>query len=161
MRQDGGMPRRRLLCLVLTLAYAVFIGLVTLTPAPFDDGVSGTIDRVLSFFARHPMSAWITFDRLEFIANIGMFVPLGALLVILLGRSRWWIAILLCLGYTVFIESFQAIVLAATRYATLSDVTANTLGGALGTGLGLLVLVWVGSRRRARPRAHVAEGTEA
>ncbi|SEC09036.1 VanZ like family protein [Paramicrobacterium humi] len=135
---------------IITLAYIVFVGLVTLTPAPFDSNVNGTIARVLRLFARHELTEWITYSRLEFMANIGMFVPIGLFLVLLFGRRFWWVGIAFGVAFTLFIEGFQGVVLSATRYSTVSDIVANSAGAVLGVGLGLIVTA--GSARRARDR---------
>lgn len=117
-----------------------------MTPEPFDDGVTGMIDRMIGGFSQHPVTAWITFDVVEFTANIGMFVPLGLLVALWAGKRRWWVGIIVGFGYTVVIETTQGLVLSATRYATLSDVVANTLGAIIGAVISIIVFAAIGAR---------------
>ena len=50
------------------------------------------------FFDGHESTEWITFNLLEVSANVALFVPLGIFFVLLLGRGRWWLAILWVCG---------------------------------------------------------------
>jgi hypothetical protein len=60
---------------LITLAYLAFVGVVTLGPQPLDSSNSGWLLRALGFFSRQNATDWIPYDRVEFTANIGMFVP--------------------------------------------------------------------------------------
>lgn len=152
---DRWMLHRHPFLSILTLAYIVFVGFVTLTPAPFDSNVNGLISRALDVFSQHRVTDWITFNRLEFVANIGMFVPIGLFLVLLFGRRFWWLGIAFGIAFTLFIEGFQGLVLSATRYSTLSDIVANSAGAVIGVLFGLLVTA--GSARRAQERRATRE----
>lgn len=70
----------------------------------------------------------------DVIANILLFMPLG--LGLALALRRRWTPVLLCLAFTVLVESLQIRVVSG-RDASASDVLANTIGGWLGTELGL------------------------
>ncbi|PFG31013.1 VanZ family protein [Paramicrobacterium agarici] len=155
MRHNRGMLRRRTLFGVLTLVYAMFIAAITLTPEPFGDGVEGTIDRALQALSQHPLTSWITYTLVEFVANIGMLVPFGLFVALCAGRRLWWVGAVASLAYTVFIESFQALVLSATRYATISDVIANSVGGLVGA----LVVYLAATATDARTRRRSASST--
>jgi glycopeptide antibiotics resistance protein len=74
---------------------------------------------------------------IEFALNVGMFVPLGITLALLLPRIPWWVWALVGLAISSLIEAAQLLFLSA-RSATLVDVWANTLGLAAG---GLLVAI--------------------
>src|SRR5690625_155801 len=76
--------------LVLLIFYTIFIGLVTLTPRQLDTSPGSFIGRLLNFLASHRMTQWLTYERVEMLANVGMFVPFGLLLALHLGRKRWW-----------------------------------------------------------------------
>ncbi len=151
MRHNGRMLHRRAVFGALSTLYVVFIGAVTLTPDPFSDGVDGTIDQLIEALSQHPLTAWLTYEVVEFTANIGMFVPLGLFVALWAGRRRWWMGIIAGVIYTVVIESLQGLVLAATRYATFSDIIANTLGAIVGAIVARIVHGYV-LERAARPR---------
>lgn len=129
--------------LVLYVAAALAIGF---WPAPVDRPVDGVLGRVIAAAHRHGQY-WFTYRLVEFAANIALFVPLGLLTGLLLGRRWFWAgAIIGVLGSGV-IEIGQAMFRPA-RFATLDDVLANSLGAALGAGLAGLLL-WA-----ARPGWH-------
>jgi glycopeptide antibiotics resistance protein len=60
-----------------------------------------------------------------------MFVPLGFLCALLLPARVWWLALLICPGLSIAIELTQATFLAA-RFATVTDVLANSIGAIVG-----------------------------
>jgi VanZ family protein len=70
------------------------------------------------------------FVAVEFVANVVMFVPFGVLVWLAFARPRWWVVVLLGLATTVTIELVQSTM--PSRYSTVSDVVANTLGAAAG-----------------------------
>ena len=74
--------------LVLLIFYTIFIGLVTLTPRQLDTSPASFIGRLLNFLASHRATQWLTYERVEMLANVGMFVPFGLLLALHLGRKR-------------------------------------------------------------------------
>src|SRR5699024_1026915 len=74
--------------LVLLIFYTIFIGLVTLTPRQLDTSPGSFIGRLLNFLASHRLTQWLTYERVEMLANVGMFVPFGLLLALHLGRKR-------------------------------------------------------------------------
>jgi len=139
--------RRRPAIAVATAAYLAFIAWVTLGPQPYDPSTAGLLDRVLALLQSTPATAWMTFDVVEFTANIVLFLPLGALLVLLLGARRWWVALALAVALTCGIELAQGAWL-PTRVSDPRDVVANSTGAALG-----IALVLAGRRQLRRWRA--------
>ncbi|SDT24720.1 VanZ family protein [Microlunatus soli] len=146
---DGRRPRRRLLR-VAAIAYTVVIGLVTLTPGAIDPNHRGPIGRLLDLLARHPVTGWLTFDRVEKLANVAMFVPFGFLLALLAGRRRWWVGLITGAVFSCLIEGIQGTLLAATRVADVSDLITNTIGA----GIGALVAIAV-TTRSGSPEAEI------
>ncbi len=137
---------------LMTLGYLGLVGWITLAPQP---GLqqNSILWRISELLGRTPGGEWFTFDRLEFLANVAMFAPLGLFFVLLLGRSRWWLAIVLAIGMTFAIEFAQQFI--AGRISDPRDLVANSLGGALGTILALL-LTAAKARRLRQQRAVVA-----
>jgi len=88
------------------------------------------------------------FVAVEFLANVLMFVPFGVLVWLALARPRWWVVVLLGLATTVTIELVQSTM--PSRYSTVSDVIANTLGAAVGVLLVNVVARQVTRRDEAR-----------
>ncbi len=121
--------RRTLLLAVATAAYLVVLARLTLVP---DDaaGTGGILRAWAETFAAAPLTRWITFDLLEFTANVALFVPAGVLGALWLGR-RWWLAIPIGIAISAGIETTQHVAIAG-RVADVRDLVSNTVGTALG-----------------------------
>lgn len=118
---------------------------MTLRPQPYDADTAGILRRILALFAGWPPTAWLTFDVVEVIANVVMFVPLG--LLVLAWGGRPWHGILSGLALSAAIETTQLLFL-PTRVADVRDVVANTLGATLGVVLVVIVARAVRSHSR-------------
>ena len=139
----GSRRRLRTVPLVLLILYTVFIGLVTLTPNQMDTGPGSFIAGLLEFLASHRVTAWIDYDILEKLANVGMFIPFGLLVALQCGRSRWWAGWVAGIAFTCLIEGTQATLLSPTRFGTISDLVTNSLGAGIGAVVGLIVMtIW-------------------
>jgi len=120
---------------------ALCIGVVlfaTMSPAPLDQGYSSSIERLLGVLHRNGVPTWFGYNRLEFSANVLMFMPVGFLLTLLLPKRAWWLAILMCLGLSGAIEYTQSVLL-TERFATILDVIANSSGGVIGVILAVMI----------------------
>ena len=146
IRHDGRMFLRHPILSLVTVAYLGFVGRVTLAPEPYDDRVAGPLDHLLRFFAQDERTSWITFNLVEFLANIAMFVPIGVLLVLIVGRRWWWLVTLAGFGLSSVIELIQ--IGMPTRVSDPRDVLANSLGALLGALLALALTA--GTARRLR-----------
>jgi len=80
---------RKLLLLLVTAGYAWVIWRMTLTPQVFTQSGQHLVDVVLRLAQSHTATAWLSYDRAEFLANIGMFVPVGAIGALWLPRRAW------------------------------------------------------------------------
>ena len=141
------MFRRHPLLTVVTLAYLGLVGFVTLAPMP-ESGRDSIIWRIVDVFDRFAATRWLDYWTVEFLANVAMFVPLGLFLVLLLGRGRWWLAILLGFALTVVIEVVQQSL--PTRVSDLRDIVANSVGAAIGVLLALVLTAAKARRLRAQ-----------
>jgi hypothetical protein len=130
--------RRALLCF---LAYGLALSLIAFWPQHIDEGAR----RMLQALVRLVPVA--TPHRVEFGANIILFVPLGALLAIMAPRRRH---LVMPGGFLVSltIESVQGVLLDG-RTASLYDVVANTTG----TCIGLLLTEFIESVLRRSQKA--------
>ena len=142
-------PRLRIAGGIL-IAYAIAVLAVTLWPAPVDRGFEPTISRGLALLHRNGLPTWFGYNTLEFGANIVMFVPAGLLVALMLPSRRWWLALFIVPALSIAIELTQAIFL-SSRFATVNDVVANSLGAVLGILLFLLVRITL-PIREFRPR---------
>lgn len=138
---------------LVTLVYLGFVGLVTLTPGSEQPDYSWWAARVLDRLERYrdldPLTTRLSVERVEFLANIGLFVPLGVFLLLLVGSRLWWVALAAGIVLTSMIENVQRSI--PGRVPDPRDVAANSIGMLLGVVLAL-VLTWPAALRRRRER---------
>ena len=127
----------------VTLAYLGVVGWLTLGPQPFEGDSGGFIWRLLAFFQRHDATDWITYSRLEFGANVAMFVPIGLFFLLLFGRRLWWLSVLFGVGLTVAIEFAQLFL--PGRVSDPRDLVAHSSGAFIGV---MVALVLTASKAR-------------
>lgn len=119
------------------IPYTAFVLSVVFWPTPVDSGARGWISTVVETLHEVGVPKAFGYDEFEFTANIGMFVPLGVFLGLVLGQVRiWWGWILLPVASTV-IELVQLLFL-ESRVADIRDVAANSIGGWVG-----LLVIWL------------------
>ncbi|MEH6780216.1 MAG: VanZ family protein [Rhodoglobus sp.] len=129
-----------------TLGYLAVVAWLTLSPqAP--DQRDGPLWQLAVFLDRFQATQWLTFNDLEFMANIALFVPLGLFFVLLVGKRRWWLALALAVLLTVGIEWVQQFI--PSRVSDPRDIASNSLGAAIGV---VVTLIVAAVRARARGR---------
>ena len=138
---------------LLTLAYLGFVGLVTLTPASDQPDYSALAARILARLERYPdlapLTSRLSVERVEFLANIGLFVPLGVFLLLLVGTRLWLVALAAGIVLTSMIENIQRSV--PGRVSDPRDVAANSIGMAIGLVLAVVLTLPATLRRRRQP----------
>lgn len=150
------MRTRRRAAAIATAAFAVYLvalALVVFWPTHVDRGVEQPLDAVIDWF--HSIGlGWVSYGRIEFTANIVLFIPFGVLLTVILGTKRWWLAVLIAVVVSLGIETAQALFLSG-RTPTLRDVIANSVGSLIGALLALA------DPRLRRPDAGTAAAVQA
>jgi hypothetical protein len=127
---------------ITLLGYLGLVLVVTLWPDPPDPGGFGWLERALRWWSGRGLPGGDV-AVVEAVANVAMFVPLGALLpaATRIGPGR---AVPVGAALSILIELVQLAFL-PHRVATLGDVLMNTLGAAVGAALHVAI-----RRRRAR-----------
>jgi glycopeptide antibiotics resistance protein len=133
---------------LLTVGYLAFVAWLTLTPQSYASEHISIIYRVLDVFHRHGYLLAIDDARLEFGANIALFVPVGMFLMLLFGTRLWWLAVASSFALTGAIEFVQRSI--PGRVPDERDLVANGLGAVIGV-LVALVLTAPAALRRRRP----------
>ncbi|SDM42897.1 VanZ family protein [Microbacterium azadirachtae] len=125
----------------------VVAGILLLTWLPAEDAgkVTGIVNAAAKLLTHAGVPVTIGYPVLEFLANVALFIPLGLCLA---GgwpslHSGWIVAAGML--FSTLIEIVQLGM--PSRYATLSDVVANTVGTAVGAFAVILM-----RRRAALPR---------
>lgn len=106
------------------VAYIVTLAAIAFWPTPVDADAGPMLRLITRIF---PL---LTYDVIEFGANILLFVPFGVLIALLLPRRRY-LVVPIALIATVTIEGMQGVLLGA-RTSSLLDVVANTTGACVG-----------------------------
>ena len=130
------MPQRRIV-LSLAVLYALALALIALWPTPVDRPLDGMILDVVRRAHELGMPGWFGYDLIEFLANVALFAPFGFFVSALLDTHPA-VAVLVGLATSASIEILQHIV-RPERFATLSDVAANTSGAVIGVGIAHLM----------------------
>lgn len=150
------MFRRHPLLSLATFVYLAFVGWITLGPQPLDDANDAWLWRALRFFGRHDLTDWITYQRVEFAANVAMFVPIGMFFLLLFGRRLWFISVLAGAALTCAIEFVQLFM--PDRVSDVSDLIANSIGTVIGVLFVLIVTAGAARRLREYGNAHSSGG---
>jgi hypothetical protein len=147
--------------LALLLWSLAAIGFVTLIPADGSPGVVYADQRYYNscsfdYGGPAPEGFWVLSGG-QRLLNVLVFVPSGALLVLVLGRwrSAWWTVPLGLLGLglvSVGIEATQQVLSRLDRSCDVTDVVDNLTGAGLGVAVGLALLPLVRPWRRGRAR---------
>ncbi|MEQ6901691.1 VanZ family protein [Nocardioides sp. YIM 152588] len=148
------MLHRHPLLSLLTGAYLVFVGWLTLTPQADHARTAELVQRVLDALHRRGYLESVGYAEFEFLANIALFVPIGVFLLLLFGAGGWWLAILASFAMTIGIESLQTQI--PGRVPDDRDLLANGLGAVVGVAFAL-VLTAPATLRRRRARARTRD----
>ncbi|WP_210506498.1 VanZ family protein [Naasia sp. SYSU D00057] len=127
--------------------YLAAVLVITLTPAPVDRPFRGSLARLIQELHERGVPAWIGYGEIEFTGNVLLFVPAGFLAALVLARRDWWIVAVAAPVFSALIEFAQALFL-TERFPTVSDIVANSVGGAFGAALALLARLLVHRRDR-------------
>ncbi|MFT4123854.1 MAG: VanZ family protein [Microbacteriaceae bacterium] len=144
------MFRRHPLLAAVTLAYLGLVAWITLGPQPLDARGSALLYRIIARLSTHESLAWLSYSRVEFLANVAMFVPIGVLFLLLVGRRAWIMAVLAGIGTTLTIEFVQIVL--PDRVSDPRDIVANSAGAALGVIAALIVTTPAALRDRRAER---------
>ncbi|GAA1218615.1 VanZ family protein [Microbacterium maritypicum] len=144
-------PRRftRAWALVLGIPFLIGLAALTLTPSRVEETMPNLLDVVLTTAHRLGWES-LDFTRLEVIANVLVFVPVGILAFLLLPRRVWFLALLVGPVLSAAIETAQRVAL-PHRAATVNDVVANSTGAILGVALAVVVTLLVAPLSSQRP----------
>ena len=136
---------------VALVGYLLFIGFTVWLPA----NVSAKVTGLVGVMARWVSDAGIapyyqSAVVFEFLANVALFVPVGFLLPFAWSRLRLWQVVLIGALMSGLIESVQGLM--PSRYPTISDVIANSLGTLAGGVIAVLLILMLPSRPARSPR---------
>lgn len=140
--------------MILAVLYFAALAGILFWPSPVDRPIDGALMHFIQWLHAHGLPQWfIGYRKVEFAANILLFVPFGIIVALRAHRRFWWLSVVIAAAVSGAVELAQGIFL-PERVPAWSDIIANTFGAFMGA---LLVLVlWSISRRRALAMARRA-----
>lgn len=108
MARPSKSHARATIAVSLLLLYIVIVLMATMSPTPLDQGYEASIDRLLGVLHRNGVPQWFGYSKLEFLANILMFVPLGVLVGLALPQRAAWSGVILLPLFSVGIVPVEA-----------------------------------------------------
>lgn len=148
LRHAPQKSRLRLLSgLAVLVAYSGLILAITLSPTQMDVSYQNAVLRLIEVLHRNGVPTWFGYGEIEFLANVGMFVPFGFIVALLLPQRFSALTVLIGPAFSASIENFQREFL-SERVASLYDVYANSAGAIIGFLLAATLRAIVHSRDR-------------
>lgn len=92
---------------------------------------------MLAFLHRHGLRDWIDYEFVEYALHVVLFIPLGILAVVAIGRRLAWLAVLLGLGVCAVTEVASATFSSDTS-PSLADFILNAAGMLVGAVIGFV-----------------------
>ena len=139
------LQNRRLWRAILA-AMMVPLVLIAFWPSPVDEPLQGELATLLKFLHAHGIPRWFNYQFVEASANVGLFVPLGAVASLAFTEKRWWQIGAFGLMVSGVIELGQLLFL-HNRFASPLDLVTNTGGAVIGALLALTALKKLQARR--------------
>ena len=144
------LPARRAAAALLVLIVVV-IAVIVFWPGPPDPGGQSALEQFLGRQHRRGLPEWITFNVIQNLANVVMFLPLGYLGALAMRRHNY-LVVVAAAAASGLIELTQLLLL-PNRVASLQDIGSNTVGALIGLVLAVPVL-----RRRRKRRQQFLRG---
>lgn len=133
---------------IAAVAAVIAILFVTLWPSRVDAPADGVLAELIVGWHAAGVPAFVDYDLVQAIANVVLFLPLGAFVSSLFMRPLWWVAGVAGLTLSLSVELMQVLFLPA-RLASAGDLATNT-GGALLGGAIVAIVRRVSAHRRYR-----------
>lgn len=144
VRKTGWMRSRS--ASIVLVVYVAALGFLVLWPTHPDALWQPFTVSLLQHFAAHPGTSWISYEVLNDITNLVLFLPVGLIAILSVGSRRWWLVFLLgCVG-AAGVEVLQALFLPG-RVADISDAVFGAIGVLVGVGFGVAIVALRGRRR--------------
>lgn len=120
---------RRGLLILCAVVVIVVVAVAVFWPVPVDRPFRQVIMRVLAMAHDYGLPPWVTYNQVERAANVLLFVPVGAVVTLVLRRPV--VALALCVLASAGIELVQYLML-GSRKGSVVDLAMNSFGAAVG-----------------------------
>jgi hypothetical protein len=149
------LHRIRVVAAILLISFCSVIAVITFWPGPPDPVGQDALKNFLAQAHANGLPRWFSFGKVEFTANVLMFVPIGMFGALALPSRRWRIVPAAFVA-SAAIEIAQAVSL-PDRVGTPRDVISNSLGAMLGYLMSCWIVraarhqAWLRTIPRVRP----------
>jgi glycopeptide antibiotics resistance protein len=156
------LHRIRVISAVLLVTFCSVIAVITFWPGPPDPSGQDALKNFLAQAHANGLPRWFSFGKVEFAANVLMFVPIGLFGALAL-PSRRWVIVPAAIAASATIEIAQALSL-PDRVGTPRDVISNGLGAIIGYLAACWIVraaqhrAWLRTIPKARPAGSVVAG---
>jgi len=140
--------KKSLLWRIALTTYLAGLALVGFWPVPVDKPIQNRLATVLNYLHEVGVPRWVNYQFVEASANVAMFIPLGVLVAMALPTRPWWLLFGIGLLASFFMELGQLLFIAA-RFASLTDIVTNALGGLIGICCVRLITAWTRTAKLA------------
>src|SRR5699024_5061326 len=80
------------IAVILAIVYFAALAAILFWPSPVDKPIDGALTHVIMWLHSHGLPQWfIGYRKIEFAANIALFIPFGIILTLRLHRRLWWL----------------------------------------------------------------------
>ncbi|TYL52637.1 hypothetical protein [Agromyces mariniharenae] len=124
---------------ILLAAYAALAVFVLLVPRPIDRGFTPWIRWLIASGQQHGLPDWFDYEFVEYASHTLLFVPVGLLVVVAVGRRLAWLAVLAALVIGAAVE-FGPSLLEDGHVASGLDLYLNEIGVLAGAAIGYWAL---------------------
>lgn len=134
------LPRRHsttVTAMVFTIPVAIALGFIVFLPTHIEKVSPGLITALMDWLHTRHGVYWLTLPRIEKLANVLLFIPVGVLAYLIYPRRLWALAVVTGPVLSVGIELTQLFLLPG-RTASLWDVAANSIGATIGVAVAAL-----------------------
>jgi glycopeptide antibiotics resistance protein len=133
------------------LVFAIYLALLVvsfvLVPRPIDEGLTPWIRGLLAGMSRY-VPGRIDYEFTELASHVALFVPLGILAVVAVGRRMAWLAVLVVVGVGVLVE-YGPTMLGSDHSPSRLDLLMNGVGAVIGAAVGYWALPLSGAGPRS------------
>ena len=119
--------------LILVL-YSALVAVAFVVPRPIDRGFTPWFRGVVADLQHVGVPGWFDYEFVELASHAVLFVPIGILLVVTLGRRLTWLAVLAALGVGALVELGSS--RAAGEPLSWLDLLLNAIGAIIGIAVG-------------------------
>jgi VanZ like protein len=121
---------------ILLAAYGLLATAVLLAPRPYDRGLTPWIRWLVAAVQREGrLPSWFDYEFVEYASHTLLFIPIGILAVVAVGRRLAWVAVLAALVFGAAIE-YAPLLVQRDHVTSGLDLALNELGVLVGAAIG-------------------------